>query len=196
MLLFLGDWFIPVPVTASQSAFNDSSPLIIQADIEEVFGFLRQVLLIIKNTFIWFFLKRITDKLRGILALCTSLGYKEYSELSTRALLWSSASHCQMQEDAFTCPCTGWTFSVPSSLLFLAFLPSFLAFARWFCGIVSPWSPSLGCPWLSRSNPPWAAQCCSPAGARQLLLGQHLLEGQFCPHWGFQLLATKSMCFV
>lgn len=117
-------------MTASQSAFNDSFPLIMQADIEEVFGFLTQALLIIKTTFICFLFKIITDKLRGLLALCASLVYKEFSELSTPAMPWSSASHCLMQEDAFTCPCTGWTFSVPSSLLFLAFFPSFLAFAR------------------------------------------------------------------
>lgn len=62
-----------------------------QADIEEVFGFLRQALLIIKPTFICFLFKIITDKLKGILALCTSLVYKEFSELSTPALVLSKA---------------------------------------------------------------------------------------------------------
>lgn len=120
-------------MTASQNAFNYSFPLILQADIEEAFGFLRQALLIITTTFICFLFKIIaTDKCKGILALCTSLIYEEFSELSTPATLWSSARQCWMKEDEFTCLCTGWAFSGPSSLLFLAFLPSFVAFGENF----------------------------------------------------------------
>lgn len=114
MLLFPGDRFILVPMTASQSAFNDTFPLIMQADIDELFISLRQALLITNNIFICFLFKIITGKLRGILSLGTFLLYKEFFELFPPATLWSSASCCCTWEDALLCPSMEWTFSVPS----------------------------------------------------------------------------------
>jgi len=75
-----------------------------QADIEEVFSFLRQALLIIKNIFICFLFKIISRRLRGILGLGTSFVYKEFFELSPPVTLWSSVSCCWMREDALTQP--------------------------------------------------------------------------------------------
>lgn len=73
-----------------------------QADIEEVFSFPRQGLLIMKNNFICSLFKIITGRLRGILGVGASSVYKGFFGRSPPAALWSSATRCGMQEGALT----------------------------------------------------------------------------------------------